>query len=134
MKHFEVDKVAYNDRHGEPHHEVQVSLADSTWQAVLLLLCQQLYRARVRGAKPFTKVMAIGASRRGERVEALGRLRNHALVGQETPSVTLTTQEATELAQALLEAVEEPVSCRCGRVVEQPSQLVNSCGICEDQS
>jgi hypothetical protein len=134
MMHLQVDKVAYNDRGGEPHHEVQVTLADSTWQAILLLLCQQLYRARVRGAKPFTKVMAIGAARRGDRVEALARLRNHALVGQETPSLTFSPQEATELAQALLEAAEEPVACRCGRLVEQPSQLVNSCGICEDGS
>lgn len=134
MPTFEIDQIAENNPDGTITHQVQVTLVEVKWREVLSDLVRQLYRARVRGRKPFTKVMAAGGTTGLEHLDLMRDLRNRGLVGQDAPSWLLSPQEATDLANALAEAAEEPEMCSTchERVIEQPTALTFECGRCAD--
>ena len=50
------------------------------------------------------------------------------------PTFTHTPEEAGELLVDLSSPLDEPVQCRCGRYVEQPTQLTDTCGVCVDRA
>lgn len=140
MSTFVAEPLIENTPEGDVTHEVVVTLAQVAYRQLVGDFAAAIASRMGTGILP--KVLAAGSRPCGiTQQRALDELivmlagpthrgSEHAL----PPSWSLTPAEAARLLVDLAQAIEEPVQCRCGRYVEQPTQLTDTCGPCTDRA
>lgn len=139
---LDVVPVVEQEANGDITHQVQLTLTDVQWRMLVGDIARRLHD--IRGANTvaiWALLHRAGEPRSSiEREDALTDLVKilsgttfrgsaHSL----PPQWDLSPEDAGALALALAEASEDPVECGCGNVVQQPTQLTNTCGVCVDR-
>lgn len=137
---FDVVPIIEDERDGL-RHEVRLTLTDVQWRQLVGDIAARVLTLRGQGRPVLTKLLAAGHRPSGtvqqdaltELVQMLAGPTHRGSAHTLPPMWDLSPEDAGALVLALSEASDDPVFCPCGAVVQQPTQLTNTCGGCVDQ-